>query len=100
LVMVGEDTTEGLEALKDALDKPVKASSTPTPALQIEANSGWFLADAETAQAFRKAVPGADPAGLKARLTVKGGKDLRLRLQMSANVLRAMALLGGDKPGQ
>src|SRR5439155_480465 len=75
LVMVGEDTTEGLKALKDALDKPVKASSTPTPALHIEANSGWFLADEETAQAFRKAVPGADPASLKARLTMKGGKD-------------------------
>jgi hypothetical protein len=89
LILAG-DSSDGMKALKDALDRPIKASSVATPALEVDVG-GSFL---------RNFAPRADPNKLKLRVILEGGKTLRLRVDANANVLRVLEGLWRDKAGE
>jgi hypothetical protein len=90
LLLVTEATPDGLKALKEILDKPVKAATSPTPALEVQASSAWLLGDEGGRQALRKALPKADLRKLGFRITLAGGKHLLLRLEMNRHVPHAL----------
>lgn len=81
----GED---GRKRIKQALDGFGKATAPPSPLFQLDATSGLFRSEEKFAKAIEKTVPAADQDRIRARLSLQGGQDLRLRLEMSPFLLQ------------
>jgi hypothetical protein len=81
--------SEGKDAaiLKAALDAHDKALPSPTLLLQIEVTGPWLAERRELAEALAKAVPKEEQDKVKARLSLRGGKDLRLRIESSTYLI-------------
>jgi hypothetical protein len=84
---------EGLQTVKDALDGYGRAAPTASPLLQFEATSDLFPADKEFTRAVEK-MSLADRDKVRLRVSIQGGKVLRLRAEAHSYFLR----LAADEP--
>jgi hypothetical protein len=97
LVTVG---SHGLEVMKDALAQLDKgAKSAGTDPVQVELSIARLAGLAENfnekqAEAIRKVFAGADKGKDRVRLSLLGGKSIRLRLEANLQVIKLIAALG------
>ncbi len=77
----------GVPALKETLDAFGKGKVGPTPLVQMKMTGALLMADPDTRKAVEKALSKEARGQLEARLSLEGGKDLRLRLDFSTHFL-------------
>jgi hypothetical protein len=81
----------GLKSVKDALGSFNKGERPATPALELTVSSAGFLLFKDVASAVEKALPAEERDKLRARVSLVGGKDLRLRVEVSVYLLKLVA---------
>jgi hypothetical protein len=88
---------ESLPALRGALDRFDSAATRPTPLCLIQGRLAPWLMDKEFAERVKKRVPAGLRDQVEFRMTLQGGTDLRLRVDMHSYVLRVAPLLLEDE---
>jgi hypothetical protein len=86
---------QGLKVVTKALDGFDEARPSPSPVFQLDVASAFFL-EGKTFADELKVVPPAERSKLHARVSLEGGKDLRLRVEMNAYLLKLLARIGEE----
>jgi hypothetical protein len=94
-VAAGKDP---LPFLRQGLDEFDKSTPAPTPFLELAATSALFRHDLQLKPLVEKLVPPEQQDELFARVSLRGGEDLRLRLELSDYLLTLFAVLGAKQP--
>lgn len=88
--------TLGRKAVKESLDSFGKDKPAPSPLFSAQLAGPLLRLNQDIADLLDKEVPRGERDRVGARLTVEGGKDIRLRLRMSTHLLRLVKLLNGS----
>lgn len=81
----------GLKTTQDALDGFQRATPSPSPMMRVDLASDVFLRFSENLNRLGQSLSRRERDKIKAELTLTGGKDVRLRLEVSAHLLRMFA---------
>jgi len=84
---------QGLKAVKEALGGFNKGDLPATHFFELNVSSAGFLLSKEIAEAVTKSLTTAEREKLSARISMSGGKTLRLRIEASTYVLKLVPLL-------
>jgi len=79
---------QGLKAVKEALGGFNKGDCPATPVFELTVSNAGFLFTKQIADAVDLALSTAERQKLSARVSLLGGKDLRLRIEASTYVLK------------
>lgn len=91
----------GPKALKDALDRFGTEAAAPTPFLRAAAGRAVFSDPDNTTwtEVVRKVLAGAAADPVRAFLSLQGGEDLRLHLEMTPAFLKLLVMRAGGDGG-
>ncbi len=86
-----------LPLLRQGLEQFDKSTPVATPLLELVGTSALFREDDDIRPLLDKLIPRQQQDKLFARVILRGGADVRLRLEMSTHILRLLAELGGKE---